>query len=223
MSLIKIEAYEVKESKDGLKIPVVNGVHIHSQYNPRKEGEDLLKQHLHALEKKNNLLILGLGFGHHLFDIIKHLKSNNTSFNIAVIDPNRQVIDDCLKFYPELLKDITVYCDPLINKLFYSKELIDFLLEKPVIIPHAPSFNLYREYFTEYLTYKCSQRIRDVIDTLEYKEAKDYFKLCDPNLSIMNCFHHIESSRQFNESFEFILTSFGRLCGRAPNFNERES
>ena len=35
---------EIKESKTGLPIPVVNGVHLHSSYNPTKEAESFVEK-----------------------------------------------------------------------------------------------------------------------------------------------------------------------------------
>jgi hypothetical protein len=31
--------YEIKTSRNGLTVPVVNGIHLHSIYNPIKEAE----------------------------------------------------------------------------------------------------------------------------------------------------------------------------------------
>ena len=46
MNLVHIENYEIKTSRTEQKIPVVNGVHLHSIYNPFKEAEALIEQNL---------------------------------------------------------------------------------------------------------------------------------------------------------------------------------
>ena len=60
MSLPNITSYEIKHSRTEQKVPIVNGVHLHSIYNPDKEAESLLNAQIENLKNKNEVLILGL-------------------------------------------------------------------------------------------------------------------------------------------------------------------
>ena len=191
--------YKVKEAKNGLKVPVVNDVHIHSIYDPEKEGEALLKQHAAVLEKKSNVLILGLGYGYHIWTIVEYFREQKRSFHVSAIEPNRQVMEGCISLGHIDLQEITIYCEQSVGQLFRSAKLIDFLLQKPAIIPHAPSFNLYREYFTEFLTYKNTEGLGEEIDTIEDEEAKDYF-------SGVKC-----QRPHSNSNFSFALSAFRNI------------
>ena len=64
--LMDVEVYEIKESKNGLKVPVIDGVYLHSIYDPQTEGKALLKRHQDSFEEKSSILILGLGYGYHI-------------------------------------------------------------------------------------------------------------------------------------------------------------
>ena len=220
MDLLEVETYEIQESKNGLKIPIINGVHIHSPYNPEKEGNTLFNQHADALKKKSNILVLGLGYGYHLKGIINYFKSNNRSFQISVIEPNNQIVQDCLKLNQISFEGIKIYCYASINKLFESPELINFLLKRPIIVPHAPSFNLYKKYFTEYLTYKCTDNLEYIISILKDKEAKRYFQSHIEKESITRCFETSKRSKQFKENFDFALSAFGNLCETAETIDQ---
>ena len=210
--LIEIKKYEIKKSRNGLEIPVVNDVHIHSAYDPEKESEALFNQHADTLKGKSDILILGLGYGYHIQKMINYFIKNNRLFHIAVIEPNGQVIKDCLRFNPIVFKNVKTYCHISVDELFRSKNLMDFLLKKPVIIPHPPSFNLYRKYFTQCLTYKSKQGLEHTIDTFSDEEVRDYFKSYHQGLSITDCFKYLQKAKQFNKDIDFALTAFGELC-----------
>lgn len=212
MSFVNIKTYEIRESKNGLKVPIVNDVHLHSIYAPEREGNALLRQHANVLEKKSNVLILGLGFGYHIREIVHYFVENNRPYHIAVIEPNDQIVTDCGKLKQDYLKNVQIYCNESVEKLFHSQELIDFLLGRPMIIPHAPSFNLYKDYFTKYLTYKCSQRLEDHIDTLEDEECRSYFAFYDQKRALMGHLQKMAQANRFNEEIEFALAAFEEIC-----------
>ena len=213
--LIEIRSYETRESNNGFKIPIVNDIHLHSAYDPQKESETLFSKHIDSFKKKSDLLVLGLGYGYHIQRIAKYFIENRRPFHMAVIEPNHQVVSDCLRFNPIDLQNIKIYCHPSIDELFHLKDLMTFLIKKPVIIPHSPSFNLYRKYFTEFLTYECKQNLRDMIDTLNNEEIKNYFKKYNENLSLMDCFRKVKKEQQFHQDLDLALTAFGEFSERS--------
>ena len=46
---------EFKVSRNGLTVPVVRGVHLHSIYNPMKEAEAFAQGYEDILEEKNHI------------------------------------------------------------------------------------------------------------------------------------------------------------------------
>ena len=209
---IEITSYETKESKSGLKIPVVNNIHLHSTYDPQKESDSFLNQHIDSFKKKSNILVLGLGYGYHIQRIVKYFIEHKRPLHIAVIEPNHQVMNDCLRLNPMDLQDVKIHCHSSVDKLFCLKDLMAFLLKKPVILPHTPSFNLYRKFFTKFLTYKCQQHLKDTINTLNNKEVKNYLKKYNQNLSLMDCFENIKKEQQFHQNLDWALAAFGEFC-----------
>ena len=97
MSLPKIQSYEVKNSRTDQKVPVVNGVHLHSIYNPFKEAQALVEKYADQLTHKNEVLILGLGFAYHVNEIINYMtRVHGDNFRIVIVEPNAQIYHDCL-------------------------------------------------------------------------------------------------------------------------------
>ena len=60
---------EIKFSKTGLPIPLVNGTHLHSNYNPEREAEGFVTQNDDIISKSSRVLLFGLGFGYHIHQL----------------------------------------------------------------------------------------------------------------------------------------------------------
>ena len=65
-------------AKSGHIVPVVDQIYLHSVYDPIKEADDYVQTHEEDLKKNPTVLMLGLGFGYHIFQII-----NNSRYIIS--------------------------------------------------------------------------------------------------------------------------------------------
>ena len=177
MGLPTVISYEIKESRTGHKVPVVNGVHLHSIYDPTKESINFIEKNKELLDRNNWVIFLGLGFGYHINEAIKYLEGNNNEkYKILVIEPNCQVCQDAmdLKLIDGL--KVTFLTAIEVRNLYKDRSLINVLLQKPSIIAHPASFNLYRDYFTEFLTFKSLNTIGELEEIIEDQELKKYLK-----------------------------------------------
>ena len=170
-----ISSYEVKNSRAEQKVPVVNGVHLHSIYNPSKEAENLINSSLDSLKNKNEILILGLGFGYHVnLAIEKLVELHGNQYKIIVIEPNHQVYEDCLSLNLLNKKNVLVYSGFTAQELYRDLDLIHFLLRKPAVIAHPASFNLYQEYFKTFLTFEAPTQLEEISNFINVDEIKNY-------------------------------------------------
>ena len=177
MNLPQITSYEIKTSRTEQKIPVVNGVHLHSIYNPFKDAEGLVLTQHENLKSRKEVLILGLGFAYHVNAISEKLHQfHGNQFKIVVIEPNRKVYEDCLDLDLLNKENILVYSGFNSKELYCDLNLIHFLLQKPLIIAHPPSFNLYQSYFKDILTFEAPQSVRAILDYIKSPEIKQYLK-----------------------------------------------
>jgi len=66
----------VKIAKDGNPVPLWNGLQLHSQYQPLKEGADLASKFMaDSPDSQKPVLVLGLGFGYHILPILDKYKT----------------------------------------------------------------------------------------------------------------------------------------------------
>ena len=185
MSLSKITSYEVKTSRSEHKVPVVNGVHLHSIYNPLKEAEGLVHAQLENLKHKNEVLILGLGFAYHINAVIEKLTLfHGDNFRVIVIEPSSQVYEDCIANNLLNKKNVLIYSGFSSSELYGDLDLIHFLLRKPAMIAHPASFNLHHNYFKNILTFEAPQSIKAILGFVSTSEIKKYLGGLDPDATL---------------------------------------
>ena len=87
----------VNFSRDGLPIPQVAGISLHSQYYPIKEAEQISRDF--KVYDDSRTVVLGLGFGYHILSLLKLSE-------VTVIEPLMSVFRafmeniDLAPFYP---------------------------------------------------------------------------------------------------------------------------
>ncbi len=70
----------VIRSKDGLPVPQIAGVSLHSQYRPLDEGERTTVEF--AFDQKRKTIVFGLGFGYHIQALLK-----KQTGDLTVVEP----------------------------------------------------------------------------------------------------------------------------------------
>lgn len=226
MSFLKITSYEVKTSRTEQKVPVVNGVHLHSIYNPFKEAEALVMAQLESLKTKNEVLIMGLGFAYHVNAVIEKLTYfHGDNFKVIVIEPNVKVYEDCLQFDLLNKKNVLVYSGFTSKELYSDLDLVHFLLRKPAMIAHPPSFNLYQNYFKTILTFEAPQTINEILGFVSSEEIKKYLTGFDPSTTLEEVlYNQIPTKKQFEQTdflamalFEMTKKSHEKKLGLGEN------
>ncbi|WP_412471040.1 hypothetical protein [Halobacteriovorax sp. RT-2-4] len=210
LSFLDIHSYEIKQSRSNLKVPVINGVHLHSNYHPAKEAKKLIANIEHQLKENKNLLILGLGFAYHVYEACKLLEIyHGQDYKVIVIEPNEQTYTECIKnnLFPN--KNIEVYATDDVASIYKEKNVASFLSQKPIILTHAPSFSLYNKFYKDFLDFEASSKIGDCIEHIKSSELKSLLYNADQDLTIDQ---HIEraiyQTNQFKNKNDFLLLAF---------------
>ena len=202
--------YELKTSRNGLTVPVINGIHLHSIYNPIKEAEAFATGFADTLKENNNILILGLGFGYHVEEIAKQLNSVHDSFNIIILESNQELVQEFNKKRNFEDKNIKIFsCKPdKVDRLFVDLEFISFLRSKPSIIKHDPSFILEKKFFMEFLKYKAPTEISKYFDLLT-EPLKNYFANSqEDTITIKEHINLIKTQKGITHQYDFGLLAF---------------
>jgi hypothetical protein len=169
-----VSTYEIKLAKTGHKIPVVNDVLLHSVYDPISEADKFVEQNYRGPQQKN-YLIFGLGFGYHIAALQRKLQSERVQAKIVVVEPNPNVTLDCLELNLINQDDIYLVINQAPAAIYSNRDLTRFLLMKPQVVSHSPSFNLYSDYFKSVLSFEASTAKEDISNALESPTLRNYF------------------------------------------------
>jgi hypothetical protein len=219
-----ISSFEIKTSRTEQKVPVVNGIHLHSIYNPNKEAENLINGHMMSFEGKNEVLILGLGFGYHInYAIEKLTELYGSNFKIIVIEPNLQVHQECMNLDLLNKKNVLVYSGFTANELYSDLDLIHFLLRKPAMIAHPASFNLYQAYFKTFLTFEAPTNMEEIVNFTETKEVKNYLHNFDSNITFEDAIYgQVPKKPQFT-SMDFLAMAMVEMTKKSQDQSSGEA
>ena len=193
--------YEIKVAKTDHKVPVVNDVHLHSIYNPIREAAGLIAKNKKLIKVKNEVLILGLGFGYHVSEAIVALKEKwGTNYKVIVIEPNEKVYRDYLEFNEISDSNLTIYAGYEVRELYKNRDLVNYLLIKPGIIAHPASFNLYEDYFKNLLSYQSPKNVGSFDEYIESVVLRDNIKRLNQNVDISSSI--LESTKDRREELD---------------------
>ncbi len=195
---------EIKKSKHGEYIPVLNGVFLHSAFNPIKEAESFVENHLTTLNQKNNILVLGLGFAYHLDQILHHMNNFHQQYQVVVVEPNHKILKACEEFNPKNLKRLVILSGLEVKTLYQDANFIRFLMNRPGVIAHPASFNFHSEYFKSLLSFEADQSLSSFQHRLP-NELKAYFQQFNPNMTLNQIFTQLETKTKLTTTADFML------------------
>ncbi len=187
MNLPEVYSLEIKKAKTGTPVPVINGVHLHSAYNPQKEADSLIEKYDELLKSTPKALVLGLGMGYHVMALQNKLSAYHPgNWNIYVIDPYSELHEKALEENEINSERVKVIVGKTINELYHDLSFVKFLVSKPAVISHAASFNLYESYFREFLTHKEGVSLKDISSVISSPTLRDYLTTQDESQTFDN-------------------------------------
>lgn len=200
MDLPEVYSLEIKKSKTGTPIPVINGVHLHSAYNPEKEAESLISKYEDTLKLSPHALVLGLGMGYHVMELQKRLSTYHPgSWRIFVIDPSNELLDKAMEENEFNSDRVHIIAGEGVSELYRKLDFVKFLVTKPTVVSHSASFNLYETYFRKFLTHKENVSIKSVSNVITSATLKEYLNTQDSELEFDQFLQSRASSTHLEE------------------------
>jgi hypothetical protein len=216
---------EIKMSKNDLPIPCVNGSHLHSTYNPVKEAEGLIRKNMHIIEDKKSILVMGLGFGYHITELIKQLKTFwGADFKILVIDPSNEIFEELQNFQSSPFENTEIISGQTVDELYQNQTLIQFLVNRPGMLAHPASFNLNEKYFKSFMSFRSKKLLDSIIPKIKSHDIRDYLKQFKPDLTLTEVFHHIKTKRSELTEEDFRILCFESIIkAKGNNLSNNEA
>ncbi len=136
----------VRAARCGLPTAAVEGVSLHSEYDPRREAEGQASKGLEGTAADETLLVFGLGLGY-LPEALRHQFSGA----IIVVEPDAAVLKAALESRDlSFLKDMKLLCgltpEAVVDNI---QELCSGQWRQIKLISHPPSQKLQPDYYRE--------------------------------------------------------------------------
>lgn len=202
----------IKESKTGHPIPVINNVHLHSIYNPEREADGFVGGNESTIKTSKQILIFGLGFAYHIERLEREMtKFHQQNYEIFVIEPNTSLYKSFMeKRQKRLSERVKVFCFDNVKEFYQQKTLVEFLSNKPAILPHPASFQLNEGFFKSFMSFHYPNGLKDSLAFIEGQTFKNYIESFDSNLSTEQLFEEVKS-KPFIKENDFLILALSEM------------
>lgn len=198
---------KIQTSRSGHPVPQLDEIYLHSVYNPIKEAASFADSQMELIKRKPNILILGLGFGYHIQEIISLQKVRFNNHKIVVIEPNKELVQMYKEhFHP----NFEIYCYDTVAQYFEDINFTNYLTLKPTIIKHDPSFNTNKDFYVNFLTYRAPNKIdsfHHLLNPIAKGMLESSSRTLDESLVDVSERQHINSKSEY---FLFALNAVAR-------------
>lgn len=204
---------KIVEAQDGAKIPVINGVYLHSNFSPTKEAAKIIDNYSEQLTDKDTFLVLGLGFGYHIQELQKRIANKNST--IIVIEPNKELVNLYIENIgqPDQVKILNVSNEKI---LYEIKEFVEFLNTKPCVIKHSVSFQIESDFYKRLLTHKSPNKVSDY-KHLIHSDLQDFLFSNDVSVNFEQFCNRLTMKESINSRFGFLSLALNELNKSALN------
>jgi hypothetical protein len=203
---------EVKEARNGLPIPVINGIHLHSIYNPTKEAETFATSHEEHLMRNSNILVLGLGFGYHIHELDLVLKKYHNNRKIIVIEPNEELVKLFNSRFEYDTGRVLIKTGEDISSYYKNEDVVNFLIQRPYIIKHDTSFNLQLNFYKAFLSYTAPTRINQYLDLMNVQTRGLFDNNTD--LTLEQYIKNVSQKKNQVSRHDYILLALNEIKNR---------
>lgn len=152
----------LETSQSGHRTAKIGHLYLHSKYNPIGEARAFIKAHFPPEGFDQEVLVLGIGLGHHVAELLSYLDENT---QIAVVASNKNLVELAQQIYGKNFDDnrvqIFYHCSP--EEFFFNEKFLEFLSLRPKIVIHSNSFKVFTNFYKSFFSFRSSNQIDEVV------------------------------------------------------------
>lgn len=137
---------ELITNKDGLKIPKVDGICLHSLVDPVRESIRNVNEFETSLKQARYIIVFGLGGGFHVEELKRRF-----SAEITVIEASSEIAQAVIENNPRLIDSQNLLIGQSFDALLNNDAFIDSFSDRFAVYQHTPSIRLFTEYYKKIL------------------------------------------------------------------------
>jgi hypothetical protein len=202
----------VKMSKTDQPVPVLGGVHLHSIYNPDREAEGFISANEKNFKEESQVLIFGLGFGYHISKLEARLKAlHGDEYRIFVIEPSKELYQRWKDLRPTSFSSrVKIVQFENVKDFFKDKELVEFLSDKPHVLPHPASFQLNESFYKSFMSFHYPTTIDESQFFVESEEYSKYLSQAPEGESTEEIFQRVKG-KSFLQKHDFLTLALSEM------------
>lgn len=133
-------------SRSGDPVPILNGISLHSRYDPKKEADRDAAAWLKEKPAPRAVFVFGLGFGYHIHALRARLEPN---VPIVVFEPRPQMVRAYANAIGRNISGVTICASAKSQDIMdaVGQNVLASDLNDLVFAAHAPSLSTHREQF----------------------------------------------------------------------------
>ena len=145
-------------SRSGLPILSLDGKHLCSTVDPRKESQKWVEAQSRELQRAKAVIVLGAGCGYHLSELRKSYPGKE----IVAIDQQMKFIDFCLAEHSIELTGIEFICATSLGELRKSRKLKPIFKSTYAVLVHQASVQFAPELYEIFLDFLLVRSVEGV-------------------------------------------------------------
>lgn len=200
----------IVKAQSGHDILLLGDVEMHSRFNPVQEAYEQVMSIEDKLEKHSRVLVLGSGLGYHIQQLEFKMRSFHKEPEIFVVEPNEEVAILAKQSHIIPQKHVTIFSGNELEGYYQCTEFVEFLNDKPLIVPHRATLNLENSFFKKFLSYKASNQIFKIHNIID-PEIQILFDDANSS-STLNQFLDDINNKESLTTDDFKLLAFRNLC-----------
>lgn len=194
--------FSLEETRNGYKTIKVNGIYLHSKYDPIKEATSFVNSNLSEEESPSGYLVLGLGLGYHIAEL-----ANRTEKRIIVLESNKNLCNLANDICGiEKYKRVRVISNIDIDELFFDPDFVEFLSERPKTIVHPSSFKADTRFYQNFLSYRSSNLLND--EAVSLLKNNGIEPSMNENETFRSYSERLSAKNQLDQSEKLVLATY---------------
>lgn len=200
----------IVKAQSGHDILLIGDIEMHSRFNPVQEAYEQTMNIEDKLEKHSRILVLGSGLGYHIQQLEFKMRAFHKDPQIFVVEPNEEVANLAKQSHIIPQKHVTIFSGRDLDSYYQCTEFVEFLNDRPLIVPHKPTLNLENDFFKKFLSYKASNKIFKIHNIIS-PEIRHMFDDADSSATLNQFLDDINNKESLTID-DFKLLAFRDLC-----------
>ncbi|MCR9205589.1 MAG: hypothetical protein NXH75_13480, partial [Halobacteriovoraceae bacterium] len=103
-----------------------------------------------------------------------------------------------------------VVCYDTVKDFYKDLELVEFMSEKPAILPHQASFQLNETFYRSFMSYHYPSALNESLSFIQSEDFKEYLMMADTKMTTDEFFQQTRE-KTFLQGYDFLTMALSEM------------